>query len=136
MSAPGLNSRSLSLSGLKFLVVEDETIISLLMEDMLTDLGCDSVSLASSVKDALAQIDRASPDGAVLDVNLGGEMVYPVAERLSAECVPFIFTTGFGRGGIKFEWAKSPIVQKPFNIEALASALKTVLQNRSAGVPE
>ena len=124
-------SRQCSLSGLKMLVVEDETIISFLLEDMLSNLGCEKVALASNVGDALDEIDRAAPDAAVLDVNLGGEMVYPVAERLNAAKVPFIFTTGYGRGGIKFEWATNPVVQKPFNIDTLAKALGSVLQARA-----
>ena len=111
------------------MVVEDEAIISFLLEDMLNNLGCDSVVLAANVKGALEQIERAPPDAAVLDVNLGNEMVYPVAERLDARRIPFVFTTGYGRGGIKMDWATRPVVQKPFNIEALSAALRAVLPN-------
>jgi DNA-binding response OmpR family regulator len=111
-------------------VVEDEMMVSLLLEDMLGTLGCENVLHAASVSSALAELSQAQPDVAVLDVNLGNEMVYPVAEQLTRVGVPFVFTTGYGRGAIKLEWAARPCVQKPFNIDAFAAALRSAL-----GVP-
>jgi len=102
-------------------------IVSLLLEDMLASLGCANVVHAASVSTALEEIAKAMPDIAVLDVNLGNEMVYPVAEQLNVAGVPFVFTTGYGRGAIKLEWAARPCVQKPFNIDAFASALRSAL---------
>ena len=107
-------------------------IVGLLVEDMLGSLGCAEVAQATSVKSALEQIARALPDIAVLDVNLGNEMVYPVAEQLNVAGIPFIFTTGYGRGAIKLEWAARPCVQKPFNIEALTAALRAALNAGTA----
>ena len=115
------------LSGLSVVVVEDEMMVSLLLEDMLGALGCQDVIHAASVGTALDEIEKAMPDVAVLDVNLGNEMVYPVAEKLNVAGVPFVFTTGYGRGAIKLEWAARPCVQKPFNIGAFASALRAAL---------
>ena len=115
------------LSGRKVLIVEDEAIISFLLEDMVTSLGCEDITLAGNVKNALAQIGAAQPDVAILDVNLGGEMAYPVAEKLRALAIPFVFTTGYGRGGVKPEWAGFPVVQKPFNLDALGAALRGIL---------
>jgi DNA-binding response OmpR family regulator len=115
------------LDGLSVVVVEDEMMVSLLLEDMLATLGCLDVTHASSVSTALEEIAKAMPDVAVLDVNLGNEMVYPVAEKLNVAGVPFVFTTGYGRGAIKLEWAARPCVQKPFNIDAFASALRAAL---------
>ncbi len=80
----------------KALVVEDEVIISFLVEDLLSEFSCD-VSLAANVPSALKLLDEGKPDFAVLDVNVGDEMVFPVAERLKKAGVPFIFTTGYGR---------------------------------------
>jgi len=107
-------------------------MVSLLLEDMLGSLGCEDVVHAASVGSALDEISKAMPDVAVLDVNLGNEMVYPVAERLNVAGVPFVFTTGYGRGAIKLEWAARPCVQKPFNIDAFASALRAALGARSS----
>lgn len=115
------------LNGLSVVVVEDEMMVSLLLEDMLETLGCHAVIHAASVSSALDEIAKAMPDVAVLDVNLGNEMVYPVAEKLNVAGVPFVFTTGYGRGAIKLEWAARPCVQKPFNIDAFASALRAAL---------
>jgi CheY-like chemotaxis protein len=115
------------LGGLTVIVVEDEMMVSLLLEDMLGSLGCDSVVHAASVSSALTELDQLRPDVAVLDVNLGNEMVYPVAEQLNRAGIPFVFTTGYGRGAIKLEWAARPCVQKPFNIDAFAAALRTAL---------
>lgn len=119
------------LLGLNVLVLEDETIVSFLIEDMLTELGVAAVWHAARVADGLALLGRRRPDAAVLDVNLGGEKVYPVAERLQRENVPFVFATGYGRDGIAAAWTRCPVIQKPFQLAALAEALVTAL--RSAG---
>src|SRR5690348_14860993 len=126
-AAPLSGSDEEILSGLTVIVVEDEMMVSLLLEDMLSSLGCESVLHAASVSSALEELSQLRPDVAVLDVNLGTEMVYPVAEQLNRAGVPFVFTTGYGRGAIKLEWAARPCVQKPFNIDAFAAALRSAL---------
>lgn len=120
-------SRAPRLQGLTALVVEDETLIFLLIEDMLRELGCAEVQHASGVVEALAMLDEQLPDLAVLDVNLAGEAAFPVATRLSEANIPFVFATGYGRQGVPREWAPKPIIQKPFRIETLAAALRGVL---------
>ena len=109
--------------GLHALIVEDEALVSMLIEDMLTDLGCANIAYAASVPEALTRIDTARPDIAVLDVNLAGKPVFPVAEKLAALGVPFMFTTGYGASGVPREWAGRPVIQKPFMIESLSEAL-------------
>lgn len=116
-----------SLEGLNILIVEDEAAVSFLVEDMLQDLGCTAVWHASSVREALDIVAKHRPDAAVLDVNLRDELAYPVAERLDAMEVPFIFATGYGRRGIPSDWLIKPVVQKPFDAEALREALNLVL---------
>lgn len=115
------------LAGLTVLVVEDESIISFLVEDMLKDIGCTTVLHASGVAEALALLAAQPPDAAVLDVNLAGEMVFPVAERLQAAGIPFIFTTGYGLKGMPSNWALLPVVQKPFKRETLTAALASAV---------
>jgi CheY-like chemotaxis protein len=109
------------------LVVEDEAIISFLLEDMLVELGAAEIRHAATVAAALAELDARRPDLAVLDVNLGGERVYPVAERLEAAGVRFVFTTGYGMAGIDPRWAARIVVQMPFVIGMMTAGLKTVL---------
>lgn len=113
--------------GLKVLLVEDEVLISFLVEDMLTELGCAAVWHAKGVKEALAILREKRPDCAVLDVNLAGEFVYPLAAQLDTAKIPFVFATGYGREGIQPPWGRKPVVQKPYDTHALASALSSVL---------
>ncbi|MBV9420204.1 MAG: response regulator [Alphaproteobacteria bacterium] len=115
------------LDGLSVLVVEDEAIISFLLEDMVSELGAIDVRHAGSVQAALNMIEERLPDLAVLDVNLGGTPVYPVAERLEAAGVTFIFTTGYGRAGLVDRWTSKTVVQKPFDIDAMSNALSKVV---------
>lgn len=115
------------LDGFRVLVVEDEAIISFLLEDMLGELGATDVRHAANVRGALAFLDDHTPHLAVLDVNLGGERVYPVAEALEAKGIPFVFTTGYGKSGIDPRWSARPVVQKPFNVEGMTAALRAML---------
>ena len=124
------------LDGLTVLIVEDETIVSFLIEDMLAELGCGTVLHAASVTEGLNVLERELPDVAVLDVNLGGENVFPLAEKLLAARVPFVFATGYGSAGMPDPWARRVVLQKPFQIEALGVSLRSVLaDSSSAGSP-
>lgn len=124
MSMPETQS-SEPLAGLKLLVVEDEAIISFLIEDMLLSLGCASVAHASSVKQAISLLSEQTPDAAVLDVNLAGEPGYAVAEKLEEGGIPFVFATGYGGTGLPARWRERPVIQKPFTLESLEAALRT-----------
>ncbi len=115
------------LEGLKVLLVEDEFLILLSLEKMLGDLGCDVVTSVPRVAKALAMLDTVGAAAAVLDVNVAGEPVYPVAEALAVRGIPLVFTTGYGDSGIAAPWKDSPIVQKPFSQDQLARALRTAL---------
>jgi len=116
-----------SLDGLSILIVEDETIISLLLEDMLMSLGCASVWHANGVDEALALLKEKRPDAVLLDVNLSGRQAYPVAEQLELQAIPFIFSTGYGASGLPARWGAKPTVQKPFTLQALEKALSAAL---------
>jgi CheY-like chemotaxis protein len=118
--------------GLKALVVEDETIVAFLIEDMLTELGCETVWLANNVSSAMSILGENRPDIVVLDVNLAGSDAYTVAEHLSREQIPFIFATGYGREGISNRWARRPVIQKPFQFEGLEQALRAALDDKAA----
>ncbi len=126
-NAPGEKLAAQPLQGQKILVVDDETIVSFLVEDMLSELGCSDVWCASSVNEALAILDERRPDAAVIDFNLRNESAEAIAERLSAARVPFAFATGYGRSGIPESWAARPVLQKPFRLEALADVLGALL---------
>ncbi len=102
------------LQGVRVLVVEDEAAISLLLEDMLLDFGCEVIGPAARLSAALDAVGRESIDLAILDVNVAGEPIYPVAEALAERGVPFVFSTGYGSAGIKDVYRDRPVLQKPF----------------------
>jgi len=107
------------LQGRRVLVVEDEALIGMLLEDELLNAGAEVVGPACSVKEALELINQKAADGglsaAVLDINLEGETVSPVADRLAALSVPFVFATGYGEGYNRGLHAAAPILAKPFD---------------------
>jgi CheY-like chemotaxis protein len=109
---------------LRILVVEDEGLVAMLIEDMLEDLGCEVACSASSVAQALKWIeDDGEADAALLDVNLGGEAVWPVADALAARGVRFAFTTGYGQvNEPRFQGA--PLLGKPIKNERLKDVLR------------
>jgi len=102
------------LNGLRVLVVEDEAAISLLLEDMLLDFGCEVVGPAARLGTALEMAQGEGLDGAILDVNVAGESIYPVAAALVKRKVPFVFSTGYGAAGIEDLYRSRPVLQKPF----------------------
>jgi CheY-like chemotaxis protein len=118
-----------ALSGQRILVVEDEMFVAMLVEDLLADLGCEVVGPASSVDQALKLLINAAPlDGALLDVNLGQEKVYPVAEALRRNQVPYIFVTGYGTAGLEQAYRNDPTIQKPFDPERFGFEVARGLQ--------
>ena len=102
------------LNGLRVLVVEDEAAISLLLEDMLLDFGCEVIGPAARLSAALDAVAREKVDLAILDVNVAGEPIYPVAEALAQRSIPFVFSTGYGSAGIRDTFRDRPVLQKPF----------------------
>jgi CheY-like chemotaxis protein len=121
-------ARSGVVAGLKVLVVEDETVICMMIEDMLTDLGCIVVGSANNIERALALAGAATLDIAVLDINLRGVDAGPVADRLAARGVPFIFASGYGRDGVSPAHLKAPALRKPFTEHDLARALAEAME--------
>ena len=111
------------LSGLRLLVVEDEMLVALALEEMLGDFGCVVVDVAGTLDRGLALAGELTLDGAILDINLGGEKVFPVAERLAERGVPFVFCTAYGTAALPPSFAKSPTLTKPYNEQRLRSLL-------------
>ena len=111
------------LAGLRVLVVEDEMVVSMLIEDMLTDLGCSVVGPASRLDEALELAKMSDLDCAVLDVNLGGQPIFPLADLLRERGKPFAFATGYGDAGVRDVDKGTPVLQKPFREGDLARVL-------------
>jgi CheY-like chemotaxis protein len=117
-----------ALTGLRMLVVEDEAVVAMALEDMLLRLGCLVVGPALRLKPALELAAAERLDGAVLDINLGDERSFPVAELLRARSVPFLFATGYGGSGLEPPFAEAPVLAKPYSLDALAEALHQIMR--------
>ena len=119
-----------SLRNLRILVVEDEFVIGAELQHNLGTSGVVVVGPASSVERALALVEAEEHlDAAVLDMNLGGEMGYPVADALVARRVPFVFTTGYGEAVVRDRYPHAINCDKPYEFRALAMALEGVLSH-------
>ena len=114
------------LSGKRVLVVEDEVFLRLDLESMLEDLGCVVVASASHLDEALRFANSSPCDLAVLDVNLGGQRVDPVADVLAARGIPFVFTTGYGVQGQPAAHRSVPVLEKPYSPDLLAATLARI----------
>lgn len=117
------------LKDLRVLVVEDEALIALQLEDMLTELGCAVIGPASRVGQALELLDGEPVEAAVLDVNIAGELVYPVADALKNRGLPYIFVTGYGASGLTEPYRRHPVLEKPFARRELLRAILDTLQH-------
>ena len=95
------------------MIVEDEALVAMVVTESLTMLGCSVVGPFSRCADAIAAIEADEIDAAILDVNLDGEMVYPLADMLTDRGVPFIFVTGYGAESIDGRFTHIPVIQKP-----------------------
>ncbi|HWK46966.1 MAG TPA: response regulator [Stellaceae bacterium] len=105
------------------LVVEDEGMVAMLIEDMLTHMGHEVGAVVSRMEEALQIAKTGSFDLAIIDVNLDGQPSYPVAELLTARGIPFVFATGYGRQGVDPKFAQVPTLAKPFVSKDLAKLL-------------
>ena len=113
-----------ALNGRRVLVVEDESLVAMLLETILEDMGCTPVGPASNIDDGEAMArDTVDLDAALLDVNVAGRQVFPVAAALKERGVPFVFSTGYGEGGLPDEWRGVTTIQKPFTEAAVRDAL-------------
>ncbi|WP_372784080.1 response regulator [Phenylobacterium sp.] len=112
-----------ALKGLRVLVVEDEMMVSMLIEDMLSDMGCVVMGPASRLDEAIELTKASEIDCAVLDVNLGGQPIFPLADLLRERGCPFAFATGYGDAGLRDVDRGTPVLQKPFREGDLARVL-------------
>ena len=111
--------------GKRLLLVEDEALIGILIHDMVIDWGFEPSEPYFRLDDAIAALDGGRFDGAILDMNLNGTPVYPLAELLDQRSIPFVFLTGYGQHTVDKRFASYPVLQKP----VAPDALKAILQN-------
>ncbi|MHB2264293.1 response regulator [Aliihoeflea sp. PC F10.4] len=115
------------LQGLKIFVVEDEALVALNLEDILGELGCTVIGPALRLGAASEMMnDTFHADVAILDVNVAGEPVFPVAEKLVGKGIPVIFATGYGQAGLPDTWHSHTILQKPYAMDDVVESLARV----------
>ena len=111
----------------RILVLDDEPMISSILQEWLAELRCETVGPVESVQAALGLVESSPVDAGILDVTLRGEDCYPVADALRSRSIPFALATGYGPGGVLTRFRDRPILAKPFNFEALRSAIAALL---------
>lgn len=107
----------------RVLIVEDEALIAMYVEDVISKFGYSVAGVVSSLEDALAFIETHAIDTAVLDINLKGKLVFPLADALMQREIPFVFASSYGEGAVPARYRIGPIVQKPFAASELRRAL-------------
>ncbi len=115
----------------RILVVEDELMIRMLLEDMLGELGYTVTAEAARLDEALEAAKTADFDLAILDVNLDGQPVLPVADALVARGMPFVFATGYGERGLPESYRDRPMLKKPFQMDGLKRMLQNALASKN-----
>ena len=123
----GGEKRESALYGLRVLIVEDELLLGLALHDDLESLGCAVIGPFGTLAQAEEEARRNAFDVAILDINLHGEMVYPLADDLSRRGIPFLFLTGYAAASVPDAFKAAPHVPKPYNSAILASKMKTLM---------
>jgi CheY-like chemotaxis protein len=113
-------------------LVEDEVMIRMMVADMLEELGYRIAAEAGEISEALKLAQSTDFDFAILDVNVNGKVISPVADLLKARNRPFIFATGYGSSGLPEEYRDRPALQKPFQLETLARMIDSTLKDAAA----
>lgn len=106
------------IRGLRILMVEDEMLLAMSLEDTLRRLGCEVVK-ASRLHKALKLAETETIDGALLDVNLNGERVYPAAAALDRRDIPYVLMTGYGNDMLDTDYRGCPTLSKPFHVDEM-----------------
>ncbi|MBR2118820.1 MAG: response regulator [Pseudomonadota bacterium] len=114
------------------LLVEDEVMIRMMVADMLEELGYTIVAEAGDIDEGIRLVQSTDFDIAILDVNVNGKVITPVAEAVQMRGKPFVFATGYGAQGLPEKFRDRPTLQKPFQIETLARTIETVLKGIAA----
>jgi DNA-binding response OmpR family regulator len=117
----------------RILIIEDEMMIAMMVEDFLKELGWDVVGWAGGEERALQMARDTDIDAALLDVNLGGQDTFAVADILSKRRIPFVFATGYGADGVADRFRGVPTLTKPFQRDELELALRRATEVRTAG---
>lgn len=112
-----------SLNGARVLVVEDEVLISLMLSDMLEQLGCVVLGPVATIPEAQPIVDAGTFDIGVLDVHVDGCEIYDLADRVVAHGIPLVIASGSGSDALPDRFKTATLLPKPYGLPALESAL-------------
>lgn len=115
-----------SFEGRCILVVEDEVIIGMMAQDMLEELGATVLGPAMNVAQGVSLAETGGLDAALVDINLDGKRSDAIVEVLDRRGIPFVYTTGYGKGAVE----DRPVLEKPYTADALARALEQALAHK------
>ena len=118
-------------AGKRILIVEDEAMIRMLLADMLVELGYTIAAEAGHIDEALAVAETVDFDLAILDVNLAGQTIAPVAKILAARSLPFVFATGYGLDDLPEGFRERPALRKPYHMETLQGTMERLLAEKA-----
>jgi CheY-like chemotaxis protein len=122
-----------TLRGRRILIVEDESMVIMLLEDFLADIGCELAGVASRLNEAMAQVAAPSFDAAILDVNLNGQQTFSLAREIISRGRAVVFATGYGASTLPPDLRHVPVLQKPFHQQDLERTLRAALGGCLAG---
>lgn len=117
----------MQFDGLRTLVVEDNALLSMMLQDMLRDIGCTITGAASDMAQAMAMAQGLELDFAILDLNIEGDVSYAIADVLAARGVPCLFATGYAPTSLPGRFQSAAIIAKPFLAEELSLVMSQVL---------
>ena len=120
-------------AGCSVFLVEDEVMIRMMVTDMLEELGYTVAAEAGEINEAIRLAESTFFDLAILDVNVNGKVISPVADLIKARNKPFIFATGYGFSGLPEEYRDRPALQKPFQLETLGRMIDSALRGLTPG---
>ena len=115
----------------RILVVDDEPLIAMMVEEWLSELKCKIVGPAHSVTNALALIDSGQVDAAILDVSLGTEESYPIADALWANRIPFALATGRSATDVEIRFKDVPLLLKPFDFDSMKFVVNKLINGKA-----
>ena len=113
----------------RILVLDDEPLISMMLDEWLSELGCETIGPAHSVQSALVLLENETPDAGILDVSLGDDNSYAVAMALRARGIPFALATGYGDKCVETSFKDEIFIPKPFDFEAIKNVLRQLLRS-------
>jgi CheY-like chemotaxis protein len=114
------------LKGKRILVIEDSPVVGPFTVDMLGELGCEVLGPAPNMASARELMEAGGFDGALVDVHIRGERVFPLCEMLETKGVPFVFTSGYADWQMPEKWQERPRLQKPYTLDQIEQALRAL----------